>query len=71
MSRVGMHGNVSSKARDGWRQFSAEHGVTISGVMDAIGVEIIDQTLTEGDVLDLTYVIKNARKVDAQNRLRS
>ena len=56
---------LSDESRRGWRQFCVQHGVSLSGVLEAAG-----QIMDERGSLDVETVVDRARIVDDDRRGR-
>lgn len=65
--RSALHAYVSEEAFDGWHRFSADHGVSVSGVIEAIGLAFA-ASATNVAVDDL---VQSSRRVDADRRRRN
>lgn len=50
---------LSDDARRGWDRWCTEHGVTLSGLLEAIG-----QLLHERATVDLEVAVERARRID-------
>ena len=64
--RRAIHGYVSIDAHGGWHQECAQHGISVSGLLEVLGAELPDLLAHP----DWAHLIKQARKVDAVNRRR-
>jgi hypothetical protein len=62
MRYKGAHAYLSLEARDAYDQFEMEHGVSFSGLVEALA-----QAMIEGET-DLTFLVTLARRIDAQRR---
>ncbi|MCX7620153.1 MAG: hypothetical protein N2037_04825 [Acidimicrobiales bacterium] len=70
-TRKAIHAYLSPEAHDAWHEFAAEHGVSVSGLLEALGLEWHEQL--EADKLDSSRyesLTKSARKIDSQRRRR-
>lgn len=63
MRNKGAHAYLSSEAREALDEFEMEHGVSFSGLVEALGHAVI---LGE----DLEFLVKLARQIDAERRRR-
>ncbi len=70
--RKAFHVQVSIDAHDRWHGFAAEHGVTVSALIEALAPELdFDAPITREELgYRLKTVVKSARKIDAQRRRR-
>jgi hypothetical protein len=59
----GLHAYLSPEGREALGWFSEEHGVSFSGLVEALA-----QAIVEGH--DLTFLVELARRVDAGRRRR-
>ena len=71
-SRKAIHAYLSPEAHDQWHDFAAENGVSVSGLLEAIGLEWKDQMKTDdGDLpAEIESLAKRARRIDASRRRR-
>lgn len=71
-SRKAIHAYLSPEAHDQWHDFAAENGVSVSGLLEAIGLEWKDQMQAEGGDLppEIEGLAKRARRIDASRRRR-
>jgi hypothetical protein len=63
--RKALHAYVSDEAHDSWHEAAAEHGVSVSAILEALA-PIVDRLM-----VDEPYLARNARKVDAARRRRN
>lgn len=63
---MGLHASVSDEARDGWQQFAAAHGVSVTALIEAIGIRLADMEPPG----DWSAIIEEARAIDAERRRR-
>lgn len=70
--RAAIHAYLSDEAHEAWHEFAAENGVSVSGLLEAMGKRFA-QRLAEGEVTDdeLDALTKAARRVDVERRRRS
>jgi hypothetical protein len=68
-AKLNFHARVTVRAHRAWRSFAASNGVSVSGVVEALGerFETIEGTDTPPAVKRL---VKRAREIDAENRKR-
>lgn len=63
--RKAIHCYTSDEAHDHWHEAAAEHGVSVSAIMEALA-PMVDRLM-----VDEPYLARNARKVDAARRRRN
>jgi hypothetical protein len=71
-SRKAIHAFLTPDSHEAWHEFAAEHGVSVSGLIEAIALDWADRR--EGDDYDLAEVdalSRQARRIDAGRRRRS
>jgi hypothetical protein len=71
-SRKAIHAFLTPESHEAWHEFAAEHGVSVSGLIEAIALDWADRRT--GDDLDLPEVeslARQARRVDASRRRRA
>jgi hypothetical protein len=70
-TRKAIHAYLSPAAHDAWHDFAAEHGVSVSGLLEAIANEWSDRSARgESPFPDEDQLVKSARRVDADRRRR-
>lgn len=70
-TRKAIHAYLSPEAHDQWHDFAAENGVSVSGLLEAIGLEWKDQMNGDGDLpAEVEGLAKRARRIDASRRRR-
>jgi hypothetical protein len=67
--RVPMNVRVSKYARDGWNEFAAREGVSLTSLLDVMGRVLADRRW-QPDSSGLT-IIAEARGLDAERRRRT
>jgi hypothetical protein len=68
--RQALHAYLSDEAWNAWRLFSEENGVSTTGLLEALGLELADQLDDiEADELRQPWV-KAGRKIDGIRRRR-
>lgn len=68
--RQALHAYLSKRAHVAWSAFSEANGVSVTGLLEALGQELADELEdVEPDDLRQTWV-KIARRIDAQRRRR-
>lgn len=70
-TRRAIHAYLTPEAHDQWHDFAAEHGVSVSGLLEAIALDWKEQLDRGDDVADtIERLAKTARKIDATRRRR-
>lgn len=68
---VALHASVSDEARDGWRLFAQVHGVSVTGLLEALGLRLAFLDRPEKGLPVLwREVLAEARAIDAERRSR-
>jgi hypothetical protein len=68
--RMALHAYLSPEAHGAWARFSEANGVSLTGLLEALGLELDDELESiEPDELRQTWV-KMARRIDAERRRR-
>ena len=71
-TRKAIHAWLSPEAHDGWHDFAAEEGVSVSGLLEAIAADWAEREKRgEPPATERDRVTKAARRVDAARRRRS
>lgn len=69
--RRALHAYLSPEAHDAWHDFAAEQGVSVSGLLEAIGEDLVDVTKKGGKPRkEHLLLVDAARKIDAARRRR-
>ena len=71
-SRKAIHAFLTPDSHEAWHEFAAEHGVSVSGLIEAIALDWADRR--DGDDFDLAEIdalSRQARRIDAGRRRRS
>ncbi len=69
--RRAIHAYVTNEAFEAWHRYAREAGVSVSGLIEAIGTEFAAVGATGQDMGEhRPELIKAARRVDAGNRRR-
>lgn len=70
--RQALHAYLSEIAHRAWQAFAEENGVSVTGLLEALGVDLAEKIKAAGD--DATDIeqdwVKRGRKIDAQRRRR-
>jgi hypothetical protein len=62
-----IHANVSDATFEAWQEFSIQHGVSVTGMIEALGSV---GPLVGGRSVTADQLIKEARRVDSERRRR-
>jgi hypothetical protein len=72
--RQALHAYLSEQAHQAWQTFAEENGVSVTGLLEALGVTLSDEIDDAGDAAELgedrKLWVKQGRKIDAQRRRR-
>lgn len=69
--RQALHAYLSENAHQAWQSFAEENGVSVTGLLEALGVQLAGEIETAGDAADIRQDwVKQGRKIDAQRRRR-
>lgn len=70
-SRKALHAYVTDEAHERWHGFAAEQGVSVSAILEALsGALDSDNGASQSDCVELTVIVVEARRIDAQRRRR-
>lgn len=68
--RKALHAYLSDESWDAWRHFSEENGVSVTGLLEALGLELAEE-LEDSDADELRRPwVKAGRKIDGVRRRR-
>lgn len=68
--RQALHAYLSPGAHESWQAFSEDNGVSVTGLLEALGLELkVELAAIESDELRQDWV-KRARRIDAERRRR-
>jgi hypothetical protein len=68
--RSALHAYLSNEAHQAWATFSEENGVSVTGLLEALGLELEEELETiDADELRRDWV-RRARRIDASRRRR-
>jgi hypothetical protein len=68
--RQALHAYLSQEAHAAWMMFAEENGVSVTGLLEALGLEI-DVELAAIDAHEVRQSwVRRARKIDAERRRR-
>lgn len=62
-----IHANVSDTTFEAWQAFSIDNGISVTGVIEALGTI---GPIAGGKSLSADQLVKEARKVDSERRRR-
>jgi len=69
-ARQALHAYLSPGAHTSWQTFSEDNGVSVTGLLEALGLEL-EQELEDVEADDLRQDwVKRARRIDAERRRR-
>jgi hypothetical protein len=69
--RRALHAYLTPESHDAWHDFAAENGVSVSGMLEAYGLELVE--IVNGAAKprkDQQALVDQARKIDAVRRRR-
>jgi hypothetical protein len=76
-SRKAIHAFLSPDSHEAWHEFAAEHGVSVSGLIEAIALDWADRSQrgnggsVDYDLAEVDALSRQARRIDASRRRRS
>lgn len=62
-----IHANVSDETFESWQEFSIDHGISVTGIIEALGTV---GPLVGAKSLTADQLVKEARRVDSERRRR-
>jgi hypothetical protein len=69
-ARSALHAYLSDEAHQAWANFSEDNGVSVTALLEALGLELhAEMTAIDADELRQPWV-KTARRIDAERRRR-
>lgn len=68
--RQALHAYLSEDAHQAWMEFAEENGVSVTGLLESLGLELLEELEAAGDADIRQLWVKRGRKVDAQRRRR-
>lgn len=70
-TRKAIHAYLSPQAHDAWHEFAADHGVSVSGLLEAMA-STMSTHLARGEpaLADEERLVRLARRIDADRRRR-
>ena len=72
--RQAIHGYVTHEAHLAWHEHAAEHGVSVSALLEALGPMLLDTVTTDPAATwrdEVAKAVRIARRVDVANRRRN
>jgi hypothetical protein len=66
-----VHAYLSDEAHATWQEVSTEFGVSVSGLIEAMGIDLTRPTDQRILTPDIDQLVKRARTVDAARRRRT
>ncbi len=70
-TRRALHSYLTDPAFDAWHDYATEAGVSVSGLLEAIGRQLAEVAATGTDMSEhQPDLLKAARRIDAANRRR-
>jgi hypothetical protein len=67
--RKAIHAYLTPEAHDAWHGFAAEHGVSVSGLLEALAQHWSEQS-DGADSIPVPELTRAARRIDAARRRR-
>lgn len=70
--RQALHAYLSEEAHAAWQQMAEENGVSVTGILEALGKELRQEIRDNGNDAEGVRrdLIKRARRIDAERRRR-
>lgn len=68
--RSALHAYLSEEAHGAWLAFAEENGVSVTGLLESLGLELSEEIDQAGDADIRQGWVRRGRKVDAQRRRR-
>lgn len=70
--RQALHAYMSPKAHNAWQSFAEENGVSVTGLLESLGLDLAEEIAAAGnDPADVRREwVKRGRKIDAARRRR-
>ena len=72
--RQAIHGYVTHEAHQSWHEHAADHGVSVSALLEALGPMLLDTLTTDPAATwrdEVAKAVRIARRVDVANRRRN
>ena len=69
--RQALHAYLSEAAHQAWQTFAEDNGVSVTGLLEALGLQLVDEIAAVDDATEIRQDwVKQGRKIDAQRRRR-
>lgn len=68
--RSALHAYLSEEAHGAWLAFAEENGVSVTGLLESLGLELSEEIEQAGDADIRQGWVRRGRKVDAKRRRR-
>ncbi len=68
--RRAIHAYLTAESHEVWHRVSEDAGVSLSGFLEALAMDMGDNPPDEGGLPRWTEIVKVARRIDAQRRRR-
>lgn len=68
--RKAVHAYLSDEAHDAWHELAAEHGISLSGLFEALAHDFTTHPPEKGGHPRWDEIVKATRKVDVERRRR-
>jgi hypothetical protein len=68
--RRAIHAYLTSQSHEVWHRVSEEAGVSLSGLLEAMALDMAEHPPDDGGMARWLEVVKAARRIDAQRRRR-
>lgn len=69
-NRPAIHAYLSAEAKDAWELFTVENGVSMTGLLEALGIELAEEMKHSQPDEVWQDRIKKGRRIDADRRRR-
>ena len=71
-TRKAIHAFLTPASHEAWHDYAAEHGVSVSAMIEAMAMDWADRRDGDGyDLPEVEELAREARRVDASRRRRS
>ena len=70
--RQALHAYLSSEAHSAWQTFAEDNGVSVTGLLEALGLQLVDELAADDDATEVRQDwVRDGRRIDAHRRRRS
>lgn len=69
--RSALHAYLSAEAHDAWQTFAEVNGVSVTGVLERLGLDLAEEMKTEDPDAIRKDLVRGARRIDADRRRRN